>query len=74
MVNMVHLAWNYSLQVTFDYVSLVLSGAPNRSRLHQQYQRLPERMRNPSSGGKPTQVVFFVAIVFRSASEDSVVL
>ena len=63
-----------SLQVTFDCVSLVLSGAPNWSWLHQQHQRLPERMCSPSSGGKPTQVAFLVVIVFHSANEDGVVV
>ncbi|KAB1252830.1 Rho guanine nucleotide exchange factor 6 [Camelus dromedarius] len=44
----------------------ILSGAPNRSRLYQQHQRLPERMCSPSSGGEPSQVAFLVVFVFVS--------
>ena len=65
--------WDDSLQVIFDCVSLVLSGAPNWSWLHQQHQWLPERMRSPSSGGKPIQVAFLV-VIFHSANEHGVVV
>lgn len=73
MRDMVCLAW-MTVSKWHLTVSLVLPGTSNWSRLHQQHQWLPERMCDPSSGGKLTHVVFLVVIIFRSANWDGFVV